>query len=404
MFVYLLLCIIGIAALVYSSDKLIESASKFALNLKFSKMAIGLTITAIGTSLPELFVSLNASLKGDPALSLGNIIGSNIMNIALILGISAIILPVNSTKEIVKREIPFMIAVTGLFWVFARTDSRITPNEGIILIAVFIVYHIIIYLLSKKESRLTEEYVEETNKIVSISNWDIKEEPSEEEQKTSEKPAEAENTDEKATQEDNKNSKPSNNIFVNVLWIIGGIAGLVIGSELLVKSAFNIASAIGLSTEIIGLTLVALGTSIPELATSIIASKKGESEISVGNVLGSNIFNITVVVGIIAILPLFCQSPDLNLNLDVSEQMLNINIPIILVFSVILLPVMLTDMMISRKEGAFFLIIYICYTIMLLQGAFNPSETTEPSSAPVVQEDTTTAPPTATAPIQLPSN
>ena len=159
MFVYLLLCIIGIAALVYSSDKLIESASKFALNLKFSKMAIGLTITAIGTSLPELFVSLNASLKGDPALSLGNIIGSNIMNIALILGISAIILPVNSTKEIVKREIPFMIAVTGLFWVFARTDSRITPNEGIILIAVFIVYHIIIYLLSKKESKLTEEYV-----------------------------------------------------------------------------------------------------------------------------------------------------------------------------------------------------------------------------------------------------
>ena len=284
MFIYLLLCIIGIAALVYSSDKLIESASKFALNLKFSKMAIGLTITAIGTSLPELFVSLNASLKGDAGLSLGNIIGSNIMNIALILGISAIILPINSTKEIVRREIPFMIAVTGLFWVFARTDSKITPNEGLILIAVFIVYNIIIYLLSKKESRLTEEYVEETNKIVSITNWDIKEEPSEEEQKASEKPAEAENTDEKANQEGNEKSKPSNNMLVNILWIIGGIAGLVIGSELLVKSAINIAAAIGLNTEIIGLTLVALGTSIPELATSIIASKKGESEISVGNV------------------------------------------------------------------------------------------------------------------------
>ena len=401
-FIDLLLCILGIAALVYSADKLIESASKFALNLKFSKMAIGLTITAIGTSLPELFVSLNSSLKGDHALSLGNIIGSNIMNIALILGISAIILPINSTKEIVKREIPFMISVTALFWIFARTDSRITPNEGIILIAIFIVYNIIIYLLSKKESRLTEEYVEETNKIVSITKWDIKEEPSEEEQKTSEKPDESANPDEK-TKEETNNSKPSNNTLVNVLWIIGGIAGLVIGSELLVKSAINIAAAAGLSTEIIGLTLVALGTSIPELATSIIASRKGESEISVGNVLGSNIFNITVVVGIIAIIPLFYQNPNLDLNLEVSEQMLNINIPIIMVFSVVLLPIMLTDMMISRKEGAFFLIIYICYTIMLLQGALKPSETTEPSSAPVVQEETT-AVPVATAPVQLPSN
>ena len=119
--------------------------------------------------------------------------------------------------------------------------------------------------------------------------------------------------------------------------------------------------------------------------------------------MGSNIFNITVVVGIIAIIPLFYQNPNLDLNLEVSEQMLNINIPIIMVFSVVLLPIMLTDMMISRKEGAFFLIIYICYTIMLLQGALKPSETTEPSSAPVVQEETT-AVPVATAPVQLPSN
>ena len=402
MFIDLLLCIVGIAALVYSADKLIESASKFALNLKFSKMAIGLTITAIGTSLPELFVSLNSSLKGDSALSLGNIIGSNIMNIALILGISAIILPINSTKEIVKREIPFMIAVTSLFWVFAKTDSRITPNEGIILIAIFVIYNIVIYMLSKKESRLTDEYVEETNKIVSITNWDIKEETSEEKQKSSEKSEEPANSDEKTEQEEDKHPKPSNNTLMNILWIIGGIAGLVIGSELLVKSAIKIASAAGISTEIIGLTLVAIGTSIPELATSIIASKKGESEISVGNVLGSNIFNITVVVGIIAIIPLFYQDPTLNLNLNVSEQMLNINIPIILVFSVVLLPIMLTDMMISRKEGAFFLIIYICYTIMLLQSAFKPSETSEQSSAPVVQEETTAAP-AASAPIQLPS-
>ena len=401
MFIDLLLCVVGIAALVYSADKLIEAASNFALNLKFSKMAIGLSIIAVGTSLPELFVSVNSSLKGYPALSLGNIIGSNIMNIALILGISAIILPINSTKEIVKREIPFMIAVTSLFWVFAKTDSRITPNEGIILIAIFVIYNIIIYTLSKKEAKLNEEYVEETNKVVSITHWDIKEEPSEEQKESESEKKSEESSDEKA--EKAPESKPTNNSLMNLLCAIGGIIGLVIGSELLVKSAIKIALSLGVSTEIIGLTLVAIGTSIPELATSIIASKKGESEISVGNVLGSNIFNITVVVGIAAIIPLFYQNPALNLNLDVSQQMLTINIPIILVFSIVLLPIMLTDMMISRKEGAFFLIIYICYTIMLLQNAVKPSENNNQTPAPVVQEQSTVVP-TASTPIQLPSN
>ncbi len=401
MFIDLLLCVIGIAALVYSADKLIEAASNFALNLKISKMAIGLSIIAIGTSLPELFVSINSSLKGCSALSLGNIVGSNIMNIALILGISAIILPINSTQEIVKREIPFMIAATSLFWIFARTDSRITPYEGIILIAVFVVYHTTIYLLGKKESKLTEEYIEETNKIVSITKWDIQEESSEE-PKTAENVNEAEKTDENSKENDNHDSKASNKTLRNILFAVGGLIGLIIGSELLVKSAINIAVSLGISTELIGLTLVALGTSIPELATSIIASKKGESEISVGNVLGSNIFNITVVVGITAIIPLFYQNPGLNLNLDISQQMLTINIPIVLVFSVILLPIMLTDMMISRKEGVFFLIIYICYTIMLIQNTVNPPDTNNQNSVPVVQEEATNQP-TASSPIQLPS-
>ncbi|MBQ2593668.1 MAG: calcium/sodium antiporter [Candidatus Riflebacteria bacterium] len=401
MFIDLLLCVIGIAALVYSADKLIEAASNFALNLKISKMAIGLSIIAVGTSLPELFVSINSSLKGCSALSLGNIVGSNIMNIALILGISAIILPINSTQEIVKREIPFMIAATSLFWIFARTDSRITPYEGIILIAVFVVYHTTIYLLGKKESKLTEEYIEETNKIVSITKWDIQEESSEEPQ-TTENVNETEKTDENSKENDNHDSKASNKTLRNILFAVGGLIGLIIGSELLVKSAINIAVSLGISTELIGLTLVALGTSIPELATSIIASKKGESEISVGNVLGSNIFNITVVVGITAIIPLFYQNPGLNLNLDISQQMLTINIPIVLVFSVILLPIMLTDMMISRKEGVFFLIIYICYTIMLIQNTVNPPDTNKQNSVPVVQEEATNLP-TASSPIQLPS-
>ena len=398
MFIDLLLCIVGLAALVYAADKLVEAASNLALNLKFSKMLIGLSIIAIGTSLPELFVSLNSSLKGNPALSLGNIIGSNIMNIALILGISAIILPINSTQEMVKREVPFMIAVTCLFWIFAKTDSKITPYEGIILILVFIIYNIIIYHISKKESKLTEEYIEETNRIIAFSTGKSTKELIKQQNQ-------AETSDEANQNKDNPTDisepeKPSNNTGMNILCIVGGLIGLIIGSELLVKSAINIATACGVSNEIIGLTLVAIGTSIPELATSVIASKKGQSEISVGNVLGSNIFNITVIVGIVAVVPLFYQNPDLNLTLEISQQMLTLNIPIIIVFSVVLLPIMLTDMMISRKEGAFFLIIYICYTIMLIQGSINKPAINN-NNPSVVQEKTLSE--VASPTMQLPS-
>ena len=403
MFIDLLLCVIGIAALVYSADKLVEAATNLALSSRVSKLTIGLTIIAVGTSLPELFVSVNSFIKGKAALSLGNVIGSNIMNIALILGVSAIILPIYSTKEIVKREVPFMIAVTSLLWVFARTDSKITPLEGFILIAVFIVYNLISYYRTKKETTLVEEYILEANKIVPLTQAeDIKQEPSEP-QKTVESDGETDATQQSQEPETEENKKKKSTAF-NIFCILGGIIGLSIGSELLVKSAINIATAFGISTEIIGLTLVAIGTSIPELATSVIASKKGETEISVGNILGSNIFNITVIIGVIAILPLIFKNFNINLTLNVSEEMLTLNIPILIVLSVVLLPIMLTDMMISRKEGLFFLVIYICYTIMLIQSSINKPEINSNPVTTIQEEETTITPSNASAPIQLPSN
>ena len=404
MFMNFLLCIVGIAALVYSADKVVEAASNLAINFKVSKMVIGLSIVAVGTSLPELVVSLNSSIKGNSALSLGNIVGSNIMNIALILGISAIILPINSTQELVKREIPILISSTALFWIFARTDSTISPNEGLILIAIFITYNLTIYILGKKEGKLSDEYSEEAEKYI-INQATPVEVQTEAEPQAEAKTAANDNEEENQesdSKKENTNSKKTSIAF-NILCIIGGFVGLVVGSELLVKGATTLALLLGMSNEIIGLTLVAIGTSLPELITSVLASKKGQSEISVGNVLGSNIFNITAIIGIVAILPYFSGDQNLNLSLTVSPEMLSLHIPVMMVLSVVLLPIMLTNMQITRREGAFFLVIYICYTIMLIQNTFPDKETNNEATQMTQEQTTHNSAAPASLPISLPN-
>lgn len=367
MFIDLLLCIVGLALLVYAADKLVEGASNLALNFGVSKMVIGLTIVAAGTSLPEFVVSLNSSIKGNPALSLGNVVGSNIMNIALILGITAVILPINCTKVMIKREVPIMIAVTALTWIFAKTDSTITPTEGLILFVIFISYNIMSYIIGKREAQISAELTEEANKIVL--------EKAEEEEKV-----------------------PT--MAFNIFCIIGGLVGMVLGSECLVRGAVSIAKALSVSDEIIGLTLVAIGTSLPELATSIVAAKKGQSDLSVGNVVGSNIFNITAIVGTAAVVPMFMQNTTAANYLQVSSDMLTLHIPLMMAVAVVLLPIMFTDMKITRKEGVFFLIVYIAYTIMLVKSATTArAATNEPVKNQTVIEENTNLP---QAPVMLP--
>ena len=400
MFVDLILCIIGLAALVYAADKLVEAASNLALNFGVSKMVIGLTIVAAGTSLPEFVVSINSSIKGNPALSLGNVVGSNIMNIALILGITALILPINSTKVMVKREIPIMIAITALAWIFAKTDSVITPNEGFVLLLIFFAYNIMSYTIGKKEAKLAEEYEEEAERIVTIvppqkaSNENTDE-------KASEKEVQEEKTNETQSEKKEEEEEKLPGIGKNILYIVIGLVGMVIGSELLVRGAISIAKTLGVSNELIGLTLVAIGTSLPELATSIVAAKKGQSDLSVGNVLGSNIFNISAIVGTAAVVPFFTSNSTSKIFLNVSQEMLSLHIPIMMVVAVILLPIVITDMKISRKEGAFFLAIYICYTIMLIQSAI-PSQKQGEAPSKIEIEQTNSLP--ASSSINLKTN
>ncbi len=345
MFIDLLLCIVGLVLLVYCADKLVEGASNLALNFGVSKLVIGLTIVAAGTSLPEFVVSLNSSIKGNPALSLGNVVGSNIMNIALILGITALIKPISCTKAMVKRDVPIMIIVTGLVWYMAHTDAIITPNEALILIALFVAYNIMNYKIGKKEGE-----------------------------------AEA------STAPENSEEEKLPSTWFNVLCIVGGLIGLVLGSESLVRGSVSIAKYFGVSDEIIGLTLVAIGTSLPELATSIVAARKGQSDLAIGNVVGSNIFNLLAIAGTAAVVPMFMNGVTTEQYLLVSNDMLGLHIPIMMAVAIILLPIMFTDMMISKKEGAFYVIVYIAYTVMLIQTTVAASKANKEEQKQITEE------------------
>lgn len=351
MLLSLVFCTIGLVILTYAADKLVEGASNLAINIGVSKMVIGLTIVAAGTSLPELVVSVNASLKGNPALSLGNVVGSNIMNVAMILGIASLIQPIACERQMVRRETPIMIAVSGLVWYMASTGNVISPKEGIVLMSLFIGYTVMSYIIGRRENAIAEEMKEKADEIIAGS----------------------EGPEAKTTTID------------NVLYVAGGLIGLVIGAELLVRGAVAIAQNFGISDEIIGLTLIAIGTSLPELATSVVAARRGQSDIAVGNVVGSNIFNLLGIVGCAAALPLVMPGATPANYLIVSPNMLGIHIPLMFVVGLGVLPLMRTGMKIVRLEGAFLLACYIAYTVMLYQTAGSDAPTPAPAPAVSIQ-------------------
>jgi len=328
----LFLCLVGFVILSYAADKLVEGASNLAINLGVSKTVIGLTVVAAGTSLPEMVVSVNASLKGNPSLSLGNLVGSNIMNAALILGIAALIFPIACSKEIVRREVPIMIGTAGLLWFMAYTDQQITPAEGLLLFAMLFGYTGLSYYWSRQETAIAAEIASKVDETGD-------------------------------TETENEEPLPNS---TNILYLVGGLIGLVIGSETLVKGAVDIAQTFGVSDELIGLTLIAIGTSLPELATSVVAARKGHSEITLGNVVGSNIFNVLGIVGCASAVSFFNATPETQV-LPVSPEMLGLHIPLMFVVSLGVLPIMRTGLRIIRLEGAFLVGVYIAYNIMLFQ-------------------------------------
>ena len=250
-FLQIILLFVGFAMLIKGADWFVDGSSGIATKFKIPQLVIGLTIVAMGTSAPEAAVSIAAALKGNADITIGNIVGSNILNILIILGVSALITPLAVAKSTIKVEIPFMIAVT-LLLLWMGYNGTVSLLEGIILLVVFLVYLGYLFLLAKNDKNKDEETVND------VSVWK------------------------------------------SLMWTVIGLVLIVYGSNVTVDAATKIAQMVGLSERFIGLTIVALGTSLPELFTSVSAARKGNADIAIGNIVGSNIFNILFVIGVSA--------------------------------------------------------------------------------------------------------
>lgn len=313
--------IIGLVLLVYSADFLVKGAANIAATLGISPLVVGLTVVAFGTSAPELAVSVMSAFKGQADIAVGNVIGSNIFNVLLILGVSALIIPLVVHAQLVRFDVPVMIAVSVLLYLLSM-DGLISRIDGIVLTVLLLGYVYALLRLSKKEkdAGVLSEYEQEFGKPAADPKW-----------------------------------------LQNITFVIGGVAGLVVGSDRLVYGAVFIAKSFGVSELIIGLTIIAAGTSLPEVATSIVAALKGERDIAVGNVVGSNIFNILTVLGISSIVA--------PAGIGVAKAALDFDMLFMIAVAVACFPVFFHGYKIGRISGFFFLAFYVAYVIYLILGA-----------------------------------
>ena len=321
----ILMLIAGLVLLVAGAEVLVKGASRIALMFGLSPLVIGLTIVAYGTSSPELMVSIQSSLAGQPDIALGNVVGSNIFNVLLILGVSALITPLVVAQQLIRLDVPILIGISCLTLMFGL-DGKISRVDGAIFLMGIILYTTFLLIQSRKERNpeVTEEYEREYGDATVRS---------------------------------------PQKIAINIGFVVVGLGLLVLGSKFLVDSSIAIARSFGISELVIGLTLVAAGTSLPELATSFVASIRGERDIAVGNVIGSNIFNILAVLGGSSLF-----SAD---GLTVSASALRFDIPVMIAVAVICLPVFMTGQLIARWEGLLFLSYYVAYTAYLIMDSTN---------------------------------
>jgi cation:H+ antiporter len=262
MLLYILLCLVGFVLLYFGAEWLVKGSSSLARSLGVTPIVIGLTVVAFGTSAPELVVSLISSIKGKSMIAVGNVVGSNICNIALVLGLSALFNPIKSDPSVIRRDIPVMLGIS-LYLLVLTLNSKLGRIEGATLFAGIIAYTFINYYLAKKETQVTAD----ADMTVAIES-------------------ELEEIGYIA-------SRPK-----QILLVVIGIIGVVGGAQIVVENAVLIMKILGVSEKFIGLTIVAFGTSLPELATSVVAAMRGEMDISIGNLVGSNVFNIMSVLGV----------------------------------------------------------------------------------------------------------
>jgi len=325
---HIVLFVAGLVGLIYGARYLINGASRLATSFGIPPLVVGLTIVAFGTSAPELAAALQASFTGRPALALGNVIGSNIFNVLFVLGAAAIIAPIAVHSQVVKRDVPIMIGISLLMWVLAL-DNMFGRFDGILFVSLLFAYLVYVFRTTEEKDVLLPEGAE----IPSDSSSDS------------------------SSRDDAKADRTSSTRMKNAGLVIVGLAMLTVGSRWLVDSSVEFARALGVSELIIGLTVIAIGTSLPEIATSVLASMRGKGDIAVGNVVGSNLFNILSVIGATATV-----SPH---GIAVPNEALSFDLPIMIGVIVMTLPIFYTGLRISRLEGSLFLGYYVLYTVGL---------------------------------------
>jgi len=304
--------IAGLILLYYGAEFLVKGGSSIAMNMKIPPLVIGLTLVAYATSAPEMVVSIDAATKGMGDISLGNVVGSNICNIALILGVCAIITPLKVNRQLLKFDIRVMLTASAALAVLYYLTGGVNRISGGILLLCSIAYTVWSVYAAKRDAAISETaQAEEAPKVYPL--------------------------------------------YLAVIFVAGGLAALVGGAKLFVIAAVALAKLCNVSDAVIGLTVVAVGTSLPELATSIVAAIKKETDIAIGNVIGSNIFNILAILGVA---PLIKPIYGVGIN--------NVDMILMIALGIVLYPFMRTGMKINRFEGAALLLIYIGYTAYLI--------------------------------------
>lgn len=308
--------IAGAVLLIGGAELLVRGASRLAIAAGVSPLVVGLTVVAFGTSSPELAVTVGSAWSGQADVALGNVVGSNIFNVLFILGLSALITPLVVAQQLVRLDVPLMICASFLLLLFGL-DGTISRWDGIFLFLGVVAYTTFLIRQSRTETtQVQSEYDEAFGAQPGKSGWAL-----------------------------------------NIGFVLAGLALLVLGSRWLVEGAVSMATTFGVSQLVIGLTIVAAGTSLPEVATSVLAAIRGERDIAVGNVVGSNIFNILAVLGLGSIV-----APE---GVNVSPGALTFDIPVMIAVAVAALPVFFTGYLIARWEGAVFLAYYAVYTAWL---------------------------------------
>jgi len=323
----------GLIVLIIGAELLVRGSSRLAAAFGVPPLVIGLTIVALGTASPEIAVSLQAAVSGQGDITIGNVIGSNIFNILFVLGVSAMLTRILIAEQLIRLDAPIIIGISVLTYLLVL-DRHLSRLDGAILIAGMLAYTVFSLRQSRKESKgVQEEYAQEYAK---------------------------------------KEAPTLLNILKNLVFIAAGLGLLVLGARWLVDSATSIAVSLGVSELVIGLTIVAAGTSLPEVATSVIAAIRGESDIAVGNAVGSNIYNLLGVLGIAGLL-----SPG---GINIAENAFRFDLPVMIFVAVVTLPIFYIDNRISRLEGGVLFSYYILYTAYLIlrasEGAALPALTT----------------------------